>query len=233
MHVKNRRYLSKVALWGRSVRESIVQARCSTLLSAKKWSALKSAGYSVFLPQEDGLKFASLLPVLTDRGVSTGEATKILNLAIFSLDVFEIMRCDGLLLNMNGRVPDEGAMVEAGIAWSHDKTVVIFKSDDRSLIYGSCNPMVMGLADFEFVSAYAEIPRAFDRRIVETESANRASASSRFETANEKGEAISHCLGSRGSLEDITELLIRLFLEKSCLSQEERSESFSPILGRQ
>ncbi|MBN2269498.1 MAG: nucleoside 2-deoxyribosyltransferase [Sedimentisphaerales bacterium] len=196
-------------------------------------SALKDGGYSVFLPQEDGLKFAVLLPVLMDRGVSIGEATKILNLAIFSLDVFEIMRCDGLLLNMNGRVPDEGAMVEAGIAWSHDKTIVIFKSDDRSLIHGTCNPLVMGLADFEFVGAYEEIPRAFDRRIAETESANRASSSSRFETANEKGEAISRCLGRRGSPEDITEILIRLFAEKSCLSREEQSESFSPVLGQQ
>lgn len=196
-------------------------------------SALKDGGYSVFLPQEDGLKFAVLLPVLMDRGVSIGEATKILNLAIFSLDVFEIMRCDGLLLNTNGRVPDEGAMVEAGIAWSHGKTIVIFKSDDRSLIYGSCNPLVMGLADFEFVSAYEEIPRAFGRRIGETQPSNPVLASSRFETANEKGEAISHCLGRRGSPEDITEILIRLFAEKSCLSREEQSESFSPVLGQQ
>jgi hypothetical protein len=184
------------------------------------------------LPQEDGLKFAVLVPVLVDRGVSIDEAAKILNLAIFSLDVFEIMRCDGLLLNMNGRVPDEGAMVEAGIAWSHDKTVVIFKSDDRSLIYGSCNPLVMGLADFEFVSAYAEIPRAFDRRIAEAQASDRVLASSRFETANEKGEAISRYLASRRSLEDITKLLIELFAEKSCLSREERNESFSPVQGR-
>jgi nucleoside 2-deoxyribosyltransferase len=195
-------------------------------------SALKDAGYSVFLPQEDGLKFAVLVPVLVNRGVSIDEATKILNLAIFSLDVFEIMRCDGLLLNMNGRVPDEGAMVEAGIAWSHDKTVVIFKSDDRSLIHGTCNPLVMGLADFEFVSAYAEIPRAFGRRIAQNQPSNPVLASSRFETANEKGEAISRYLASRRSLGDITKLLIELFAEKSCLSREEQSESFSPAQGR-
>ena len=195
-------------------------------------TALKNAAYSVFLPQEDGLKFAVLMPVLMDQGVSLDEATKILNLAIFSLDVFEIMRCDGLVLNMNGRVPDEGAMVEAGIAWSHDKTVVIFKSDDRSLIHGSCNPLVMGLADFEFVGAYKEIPRSFDRRIAEAQASDHALASSRFETANEKGEAISHCLANRKSPEDITELLIKLFAEKSCLSREEQSESFSPDQGR-
>ena len=195
-------------------------------------AALKNAGYSVFLPQEDGLEFAVLVPVLIDRGISMEEATKILNSAIFSLDVFEVMRCDGLVLNMNGRVPDEGAMVEAGIAWSHDKAVVIFKSDDRSLIYGSCNPLVMGLADFEFVGAYEEIPRSFDRRTAEVQASDSVLASSRFETASEKGEAISHCLASRRSPADISELLIKLFAEKSCRSREGQSESFSPVQGR-
>jgi nucleoside 2-deoxyribosyltransferase len=195
-------------------------------------AVLRNAGYSVFLPQEDGLKFAVLVPVLMNRGISIEEATKILNSAIFSLDVFEIMRCDGLVLNMNGRVPDEGAMVEAGIAWSHDKTVVIFKNDDRSLIHGNCNPLVMGLADFEFVGSYEEIPRAFDRKAAEVRASNRVSALSRFETANEKGEAISHYLASRKSLGDITELLIKLFGEKSCLSREEQSENFSPVQGQ-
>lgn len=194
-------------------------------------ATLKDAGYSVFLPQEDGLEFAALVPLLIDRGLSLEEATKILNSAIFSLDVFEVMRCDGLVLNMNGRVPDEGAMVEAGIAWAHDKEVVIFKSDDRSLLHGSCNPLVMGLADFEFVDAYREIPPAFDRRMNEAKRTGRTLALSRFETANEKGEAISHCLTRRRSPMDIAELLIDLFGEKSCLSQEERSNSFSQVQG--
>ena len=39
-------------------------------------------------------------------------------------------------------------MVEAGIAWAHNKAIVIFRSDSRSLIEGNCNPLVLGLSDF-------------------------------------------------------------------------------------
>lgn len=191
-------------------------------------SALKDGGYAVFLPQEDGLRFADLMPILMERRISLDEASKMLNMAIFSLDVFEIMHCDGLVVNMNGRVPDEGAMVEAGIAWSHNKRVVIFKSDDRSLIHGSCNPLVMGLADFEYVCTYVEIPRAFDRKLGGAHAPGHFAFSSSFETASAKGEAISHCLARRRDLREIGELLITLFAEELCLSREDQNESFSP-----
>ena len=125
-------------------------------------TALETAGYSVFLPQRDGLELARLLPVLIEKDISEEEASTVLNRAIFSLDVFEVIDSDGVILNINGRVPDEGAMVEAGIAWAHEKTIVIFKNDDRSLIQGNCNPLIMGLADFEFV----EIGRASCRERV-------------------------------------------------------------------
>ena len=97
---------------------------------------LKNADFSVFLPQEDGLEFARLFPAFLSRGFKQNEAQQILNHAIFSLDVYEVLASDGLVLNMNGRVPDEGAMVEAGIAWANDKPIVIFNSDDRSLLQG-------------------------------------------------------------------------------------------------
>ena len=79
-------------------------------------TALEAAGYSVFLPQRDGLELARLLPILTEKGRSAEEASLVLNNAIFSLDVFELIHSAGVMLNINGRVPDEGAMVEAGIA---------------------------------------------------------------------------------------------------------------------
>ena len=87
--------------------------------------ALEKAGYTVFLPQRDGLELARLLPKLIEKGLSAEKASKILNRAIFDVDVFQIIDSQGLILNMNGRVPDEGAMVEAGIAWSHKKQLDI------------------------------------------------------------------------------------------------------------
>lgn len=183
-------------------------------------SVLKNAGYSAFLPQEDGLKFAELLPTLTRKKIPMEDAATMLNMAIFSLDVFEVVNCDGLILNMNGRVPDEGAMVEAGIAWSHNKTIVIFKNDERSLILGNCNPLVMGLSDFEFVDKYEAIPSAFDRRLSETREAVPSTVPSNFETAQKNGQKIRDYLAHGRTSDEITDLLVRLFGEISCQISE-------------
>lgn len=179
-------------------------------------SVLEDAGYSVFLPQRDGLEFAELFPLFLRRGIPSQDAQKILNMAIFSLDVFEITKSDGLLLNMNGRVPDEGAMVEAGIAWASNKVVVIFRSDSRSLIEGNCNPLVLGLSDFSSVAAYGGIVEAFDARFSAAAEDRLLARDNQFDAATGTGKAISDCLASRGSGDDIAELLIGLFGERIC-----------------
>lgn len=177
---------------------------------------LETAGYTVFLPQRDGLELARLLPVLTERDISEKEASIVLNNAIFSLDVFEIIDSDGVILNINGRVPDEGAMVEAGIAWAHGKPIVIFKNDDRSLIQGNCNPLVMGLADFEFVDKYEKIPAAFANNFSE-KNTNTPKKSS-FSITNTKGEAIRDYLMAQKTANEIADLLIDLFGDVLCQS---------------
>jgi nucleoside 2-deoxyribosyltransferase len=179
-------------------------------------SVLEKAGYSVFLPQKDGLKFAELLPTLTKKNIPVEDGVVMLNMAIFSLDVFEVVNSDGLILNMNGRVPDEGAMVESGIAWSHNKTVLIFKNDDRSLILGNCNPLVMGLSDFKFVDKYEDIPVEFERRLNETRKVVTSAFPLNCETTKKNGQKISDYLIRKRTNDEITELLVRLFGKISC-----------------
>lgn len=181
-------------------------------------TALEAAGYSVFLPQRDGLELARLLPVLTEKGISGEEASNVLNKAIFSLDVFEVINSNGVILNINGRVPDEGAAVEAGIAWAHDKQIVIFKNDDRSLIQGNCNPLVMGLADFEFVEKYEDIPVAFKKKFSQANKSTAVAAKSSFSMANTKGEAIRNYLMAEKTANEIVDLLLNLFGEVLCQS---------------
>ncbi len=179
-------------------------------------SALGSAGYDYFLPQEDGLEFAKLLPEFIARKIDPLGAATILNMAIFSLDVFEIIDSDGLVLNLNGRVPDEGAMVEAGIAWANSKHLVIFKNDDRSLIQGNCNPLVMGLSNFEFVEDYKDVPVAFAEKFKKFSNNTHPSVSPKFEMAKQNGQVIRDYLSSKKPLEEIAELLISLFGEIKC-----------------
>lgn len=173
-------------------------------------TVLENAGHSVFLPQRDGLGFSELFPFFLEKGVPAQRALNILNMAIFSLDVFEIIDSDGLVLNLNGRVPDEGAVVEAGIAWANNKSLVIFKNDDRSLIQGNCNPLVMGLSNFEFVETYENIPIAFAKKLNES-TGNTFSALPKFEATTKNGKTIREYLSSPKTTDEITELLISLF----------------------
>lgn len=124
---------------------------------------LEEHHYDVFLPQRDGIEFADLLPVFEKamkfREVDTN---MLLNKAIFTLDVFQVLDSQGLVLNMNGRVPDEGALVEAGIAWNAGKKIVIYKDDSRTLINGNDNPLILGLGNFVTVNRIYNIPDSFN-----------------------------------------------------------------------
>ncbi|HNY77169.1 MAG: nucleoside 2-deoxyribosyltransferase [Sedimentisphaerales bacterium] len=190
-------------------------------------STLERAGYSVFLPQRDGLEFAELFPWFLKKGISAQEAQKILNMAIFSLDVFQVTDSEGLVLNMNGRVPDEGAMVEAGIAWAHNKVVVIFRSDSRSLIEGSCNPLVLGLSDFSCIDNYDGIPGAFETKFAIMAERALLAHDHGFEAATKSGKEISTYLASQRSQGDIAKLLIDLFKERICQASEDLKGSCS------
>jgi len=88
----------------------------------------------VFLPQEDG----AILVDLVKSGVPLEKAKH----TIFSSDINAIERCDILLLNMDGRVIDEGACFELGYAFSRGKICIGIKTDVRSLLPIGDNPMI-------------------------------------------------------------------------------------------
>jgi len=189
---------------------------------------LEKEGYEVFLPQRDGLEFAKLFPCLLERKIPTADAQRILNMSIFSLDVFQIMDSDGLILNMNGRVPDEGAMVEAGIAWAHNKVMVVFRNDSRSLIEGNCNPMILGLSDFLFVTSYDKMVEAFKYKFSSAIEKTLLARDRHFEDALNSGKKISENLTSKKPKEELAELLIDLFRERIWQDSEKTSVNYSP-----
>ncbi|WP_244220992.1 nucleoside 2-deoxyribosyltransferase [Paraburkholderia aromaticivorans] len=124
-------------------------------------AALEAAGLTTFLPHRDGLEFAKLKPELEKLGASVEEAAHMLERAIFSLDTYQLLRrCDAVVANLNGRVADEGTVVEASLAWHAGKPLVLFKADARSMLSGSDNPMLTGLGDFEVIDHLAALPQA-------------------------------------------------------------------------
>jgi len=190
-------------------------------------SILEGSRFKVFLPHRDGLEFANVFPNLLKKGITPQQAKDILNNAIFSLDVFHITDSDGLVLNMNGRVPDEGAMVEAGIAWACNKIVVIFRNDSRSLIEGNCNPMAMGLSDFSFTQTYKGILKAFEYKFLQAREDAICSREPQFDTTMKNGKQISEFIAGRMPSGDISSLLIDLFRERTCRSTRDQMENYT------
>ena len=72
---------------------------------------------------------------------------------------------------MNGRVPDEGGVVETAVAFAFGKPVVLYKNDDRSLSQGYDNLMLLGASGtFSTVSDIAAIPATLEQLAEKMES---------------------------------------------------------------
>ncbi len=96
---------------------------------------LEDHGYEVFLPQRDGF----LAPEL--EGMTEEALTK----KIFDKDLSEVLKADIIFVMLDGRIPDEGACVELGIAYANGKRCYGFKSDARATeINMDLNPMITG-----------------------------------------------------------------------------------------
>jgi nucleoside 2-deoxyribosyltransferase len=129
---------------------------------------LELAGFNTFLPHRDGFLFEAIVPDLVRAGYTLDVAQWMARQAIFALDVYQVLvSCEGTVVNLNGRVPDEGAVVEGAMAWTVGKAVVLFKDDARSKIDGLDNPLVAGLGAFRLVSRSEELPRAMTRALSE------------------------------------------------------------------
>jgi len=120
---------------------------------------LEQAGYKTFLPQRDGFLFADLVTKIQEQGYSRDEVEKIALNLIALLDIYQVCEgCDATILNLNGRVPDEGAVSEGALAFRSGRPLVIYKKDARSLVNGKDNPLVVGLTGFDVVETIADIP---------------------------------------------------------------------------
>ena len=113
--------------------------------------ALKTR-YEVHLPQRDGIEVASVMDLLNNpefHGNSMLEAPIVNRMVMWvtrvieALDVYQSVEgCDCVVLNLDGRVPDEGSLVEATLAWSVGRPVVPYKTTPITELGFNNNPMV-------------------------------------------------------------------------------------------
>ena len=110
---------------------------------------LKKLGYNVYLPQEEGGLASELI----------NKSNKLqVNKQIFESDIEGIKSCDILLFLLDGRVPDEGACVELGMAYAWNKKCIGYKTDTRALdITGDDNLFIEGCFDFKIARTLNEL----------------------------------------------------------------------------
>jgi nucleoside 2-deoxyribosyltransferase len=108
---------------------------------------LEERGYTVFLPQRDGVE--------TNKAPYNEMAGDELRKFIFVTDRDKILKADVLLFILDGRVPDEGACVELGMAYGQkyltqtDKFLIGLLTDIRGgYPGGKLNAMIQGALDY-------------------------------------------------------------------------------------
>jgi len=107
---------------------------------------LEAKGYQVFLPQRDGVE--------SGKFPYNEMANDELQQTIFELDRNMVLQADIFLFVLDGRVPDEGASVELGIAYGQkhlmqqDKLLIGLHTDMRGAFPGGkLNAMINGALD--------------------------------------------------------------------------------------
>jgi nucleoside 2-deoxyribosyltransferase len=110
---------------------------------------LENLGFNTFLPQRDG----HLLSELVGNGSAKDEAIQ----KIFQKDSETIKNCDLVVFVMDGRVPDEGACVEIGLAFAYDKECFGLKTDSRSLMDDMDNPLIVGALKGRIAKSFPEL----------------------------------------------------------------------------
>ena len=110
---------------------------------------LANSGFDTFLPQRDGY----LLSELLDMGFKKKEAVQ----KIFKFDTSYIKMSDAVVFVMDGRVPDEGACIEVGIAYALGKECFGLKTDSRCLTNNMDNPMITGVLKGRVAESFSEL----------------------------------------------------------------------------
>ena len=107
---------------------------------------IERLGFEVFLPQRDGAE--------ADRPPYDRMSREQRRAAMFTVDRDEVLGCDVFLFITDGRVPDEGAAVELGIAYTHrqltggERLIIGLRTDTRTAFANAAlNPMISQALD--------------------------------------------------------------------------------------
>jgi len=172
-------------------------------------AALEDKGFETFLPQRDGLELTRCVEGLVSGGLAVDEANALIAQAIFALDVYQVLEgCVLLVANLNGRVPDEGTVAVAAMAWARGNPVFAFKSDTRTAFGGNDNPLVTGLFGFKVAKSVSEVVELVEAHILELPIAGQAFLREEEIKGNlELGRAIWDALSHSRAVKDVIDAI--------------------------
>ena len=133
----------------------------------------EGAGYTTYLPQRDGIEVGRVMALLNHpllEGPIADWVMAHVRRFVFALDMYQLLeRCQSLVFNLDGRVPDDGSVVETAAAFTAGKPLVIYKTTPITMLAGTDNPMINGLAPgWSYVNDVAKLPAALGAAIATT-----------------------------------------------------------------
>ncbi len=133
-------------------------------------SALTDAGFETYWAPEDGIEDERLIQNLKSPLMELADFQKVALLVQkigWTLDIYmATFGCDGMVMDMNGRVPDGGSIVEAANAYACGMPLVLYKETSITMWGPFNNPMIAALTkDWEPVDTVDKIPPALTEAI--------------------------------------------------------------------
>jgi nucleoside 2-deoxyribosyltransferase len=98
-------------------------------------TALQDIGLDTYLPQRD-----------SNESLPPGDADLEIRRRIFEDDIAAIHECDLFIIILDGRVPDEGACMELGVAYTLGKPCFGLQTDSRYTERPGSNNLMIELA---------------------------------------------------------------------------------------
>jgi nucleoside 2-deoxyribosyltransferase len=127
-------------------------------------SAVLQPKFNVYLAPVDGVEIRALIELLATPTVLSQpflRAALLVQQIGWAHEIYQLLSCDALVLNMDGRVPDEGAVVEAATAFTAGKPVIIYKDMVVTFWDFFDNPMVAALdSTWQVIADVRKLPGA-------------------------------------------------------------------------
>lgn len=124
---------------------------------------MEDSGWSAYLPHRDGVE--AFVMKNTDNFLANLflPLVRFFHRLTFAVDVYFILKCHCLVFNANGRVPDEGGVVEIGLAFAAGKPVLLYREALQSA-GPDIDPMIIGtMALAAPAEAINQIPEQADQ----------------------------------------------------------------------